>query len=34
MGKHIRSNIDFSYVKGNRLFAHKLPIILPPTGTY
>ena len=34
MGKNIRSNIDFLYVKGNRLFAHKLTIILPPTGTY
>ena len=34
MGKIIRSNIDFLYVKGNRLTAHKLPIILPPTGTY
>ena len=33
-GKIIRSNIDFVYVKGNFLFAHKLPIILPPTGTY
>ena len=33
MGKNIRSNIDFLYVKGNSLFAHKLPIILPPTGT-
>ena len=33
MGKIIRS-IDFLYVKGNRLFAHKLPIILPSTGTY
>ena len=26
----IRSNIDFLYVKGKRLSAHKLPIILPP----
>ena len=34
MGKIIRSNIDFLYVKGNRLFAHKLPIMLLPTGTY
>ena len=34
MGKIIRSNIDFLYVKGNRLFAHKLPIILPPIVTY
>ena len=34
MGKIIRSNIDFLYVKGNCLFAHKLPMILPPTGTY
>ena len=34
MGKIIRSNIDFLYVKGNRLFAHQLPIMLPPTGTY
>ena len=34
MGKIIRSNIDFLYVKGNCLFAHKLPIILPLTGTY
>ena len=40
MGKIIRSNIDFLYVKGNSLFAHKLPIFLPPkgilqyTGTY
>ena len=34
MGKIIRSNIDFLYVKGNRLSAHKLPIIRPPTGTY
>ena len=30
-GKIIRSNIDFLYVKRNRLFAHKLPIILPST---
>ena len=28
MGKIIYSNIDFLYVKGNRLFAHKLPIIV------
>ena len=34
MGKNKRPYIDFIYVKGNRLFAHKLPIILPPTGTY
>ena len=34
MGKIIRSNIDFLYVKGNRLSAHKLPIILQPTGIY
>ena len=34
MGKIIRSNIDFVYIKGNRVFAHKLPIMLPPTGTY
>ena len=34
MGKIIRSNIDFLYVKGNRLSAHKLPIIRPPTGIY
>ena len=34
VGKIIRSNIDFLYVKGNRLSAHKLSIILPPTGTY
>ena len=34
MGKIICSNISFVYVKGHRLFAHKLPIILPPTGTY
>ena len=39
MGKNIRSNIDFlyvrklEYIKRNCLFAHKLPIILPPTGT-
>ena len=30
MGKIIHSNIDFLYVKGNSLFAHKLPIIVPP----
>ena len=30
----IRSYIDFLYVKGNCLFVHKLPTILPPTGTY
>ena len=34
MGKIIRSTIDFLYVKGNRLSAHKLPMIRPPTGTY
>ena len=34
MDKIIRSNIDFLFVKGNRLSANKLPIILPPTGTY
>ena len=34
MGKIIRSNINFVYVNRNRLCAHKLPIILPPTGTY
>ena len=34
IGKIIRSNIDYLYVKGNRLFFYKLPIILPPTGTY
>ena len=28
MGIIIHSNIDFIYVKGNCLFAHKLPIIL------
>ena len=33
MIKNIRSNIDFLYVKGNCLFAHNLPIMLPPTGT-
>ena len=33
MGK-IRSTIDFLYVKGNRLSAHKLPMIRPPSGTY
>ena len=33
MAKNIRSNIDFLHVKGNSLFAHKLPIILPPNGT-
>ena len=32
MGKIICSNIDFLYVKGNHLSAHKLPI-LPPNGT-
>ena len=32
MGKNILSNIDFLYVKGHCLFAHKLPMILPPTG--
>ena len=34
MGKIIRSDIDYLYVKGNHLFAHKLPISLPLTGTY
>ena len=34
MGKIISSTIDFLYVKGNRLSAHKLPMIRPPTGTY
>ena len=34
MGKIIRSTIDFLYVKGNRLSAHKLSMIRPPTGTY
>ena len=34
MGKIIRSTIDFMYVKGNHLTAHKLPMIRPPTGTY
>ena len=34
MGKIIRSTIDFLYVKGNRLFAHKLHMIRPPSGTY
>ena len=34
MGKIIRSTIDFLYVKGNRLSAHKLPMIRPSTGTY
>ena len=34
MGKIIRSTIDFLYVKGNRLSAHKLPMIRPPSGTY
>ena len=34
IGKILRSIIDFLYVKGNRLFSHKLPIILPSTGTY
>ena len=34
MGKIIRPTIDFLYVKGNRLSAHKLPMIRPPTGTY
>ena len=34
MGKIIRSTIDFLYVKGNRLSAHKLPMIRPPTGIY
>ena len=34
MGNIIRSNIDFLYVKGNRLSTHKLPIILPLIGTY
>ena len=34
MGKIIRSNIDFLYVKGNRLLAHKLLISLPLTETY
>ena len=34
MGKNICSTIDFLYVKGNRLSAHKLPMIRPPTGTY
>ena len=33
MGKIIRSNIYFLYVKGNCLFAHNLPMILPTTGT-
>ena len=30
----IRSNIYVLYVKGKCLFAHKLPTILPPIGTY
>ena len=34
MGKIIRSTIDFLYVKGNRLSAHKLPMIRSPSGTY
>ena len=34
MGKNIRSTIDFLYVKGNRLSAHKLPMIRQPTVTY
>ena len=34
MGKIIRSNVDFLYVKGNLLYAHKLHIILLPTGKY
>ena len=34
MGKIISSNINFLYVKENRVFIHKLPIMLPPTGTY
>ena len=34
MGKIISSTIDFLYVKGNRLSAHKLPMIRPPSGTY
>ena len=34
MGKIIRSTIDFLYLKGNRLSAHKLPMIRTPTGTY
>ena len=34
MDKIIRSTIDFLYVNGNRLSAHKLPMIRPPTGTY
>ena len=34
MGKIIRSTIDFLYVKGNRLSAHKIPMIRPPSGTY
>ena len=33
MCKIIRSNIDFLYTKGNCLFAHKLPMILPSTET-
>ena len=31
MGKIIRSTIDFLYVKGNRLSAHKVPMIPPHT---
>ena len=34
MGKIIRSNIDLLYVKVNCLFDNKLPMILPPIGTY
>ena len=34
MGKIIRSTIDFLYVKRNRLSAHKLPMIRPPSGTF
>ena len=34
MGKNIRSNIDFLYVKENCLFAHNPPTILPPNGTH
>ena len=34
MGKIIRSTIYFLYVKRNRLSAHKLPMIRPPTETY
>ena len=34
MGKNIRSTIDFLYLKGHRLSAHKLPMIRSPNGTY